>query len=202
MPKIFGYARCSTNENKQDIDRQARELKNIGVSKIYKEYASGTAKERPQLEALQEIIKSGDTLVATELSRLTRSVHHLCHLLEWAAHRQAVIKVGGFTADFSAEVDPMVEGMLLMMGTFAQIEQKTTVQRVKSGVANARAKGKRLGRPPLSKDKIPAEFFKHYPRYLENKISKAEFARLCECSRPTLYRYLALTTANQPQKDY
>ena len=177
----LGYARCSTSENKQEIDRQERDLKNMGAKKVFREYISGTAVSKPQLELLQKSMKPGDTLIATELSRLTRSVHQLCHILEWAADGRVILKVGGFTADFTENLDPMVEGMLLMMGIFAQIERKMTVLRVVSGVANARAKGKRLGRPPLSKEKVPAEFHKHYPEYRAGRISKAEFARLCGC---------------------
>ena len=189
---IFGYARCSTNENKQDIDRQIQDLKNMGAKKIYHEYESGSKTDRPKFKALQERIKKGDTLIAVELSRITRSVHHLCHILEWATDQKIVIKVGGFTADCTEGMEPMVESMFLMMGIFAQLEQKTTIQRVKSGVANARAKGIRLGRPPLAKDKLPKKFFEHYPTYKAGKITKAEFARLCNCSRPSLYRYLAV----------
>jgi DNA invertase Pin-like site-specific DNA recombinase len=115
-------------------------------------------------------------------------------VLEWAADRKIILKLGSFTADFTSntDIDPMIEGMILMMGTFAQIERKITVQRVKSGVANARAKGVLLGRPSLVKDKLPQVFVDHYPAYKAGKLKKAEYSRLCGISRPTLYRYLAL----------
>jgi len=189
---VFGYARCSTNENKQDIERQIQDLKNMGAEKVYHEYESGSNIDRPQLKVLQEQIKKGDTLIITELSRITRSVHHLCHILEWAADQRVVLKAGGFTADCTEGMEPMVESMFLMMGIFAQLERKMTAQRVKSGVANARSKGIRLGRPPLSKDKLPKVFIEHYPAYQAGDLTKAEFARLCNCSRPSLYRYLAV----------
>ena len=138
---IYGYARCSTNEQRQDIERQARELKAMGAETIFSEYISGTASEKPQLHHIVEQWKLGDTLIATELSRYTRSVHQLCHLLEQAADRRVVLRAGNFTADFShGEIDPMAEGMLLMMGVFAQIEHRTTAQRIKSGVEHARKK--------------------------------------------------------------
>jgi DNA invertase Pin-like site-specific DNA recombinase len=189
---IFGYARCSTNENKQDIERQIQDLKNMGARKVYHEYESGSNTERTQFKALQKRMKKGDMLIITELSRITRSVHHLCHILEWAADQRVVLKAGGFTADCTEGMEPMVESMFLMMGIFAQLERNMTVQRVKSGVANARAKGIRLGRPPLTKNKLPKAFIDHYPTYQAGSLTKSEFARLCKCSRPSLYRYLAV----------
>lgn len=76
----YGYARCSTNESKQDIDRQKRDLKNIGIDEknIYFEYESGTKTDRIQLNRLLDIIKDGDTIATTEVSRLTRSTKQLC----------------------------------------------------------------------------------------------------------------------------
>lgn len=190
---IYGYARCSTNDSKQDINRQIQDLKALGAKKVYHEYATGTDSDRPQLQLLKDTIKPGDTLMATELSRLTRSVHHLCHLIEWAAHQRVTLKAGSFSADCTNGIDPMLEGMLLMMGIFSQLERNLTIQRVKSGVAHAKSKGVRLGRPPVTKDKLPQAFHDYYPAYQAGQITKAEYARLCKLSRPTLYRYIAIT---------
>ena len=187
---VYGYARCSTNDSKQDINRQIRDLKAMGAKKVYHEYATGTDPNRPQFQTLKNSIKPGDTIIATELSRFTRSVHHLCHLIEWAAHQHITLKAGTLTIDCSNSLDPMLEGMILMMGIFSQLERKLTIQRVKSGVANAKAKGIRLGRPPVTKKDLPQTFLDYYPTYQAGSITKAEYARLCSLSRPTLYRYL------------
>ena len=71
----YGYARCSTNELKQDIDRQKRELIKQGVAEenIYFEYESGTKSDRVEFNRLLETIDEGDTIIATEVSRITRS---------------------------------------------------------------------------------------------------------------------------------
>ena len=63
-------------------------------------------------------------------------------------------------------------------------------QRVKSGMANAKANGKKIGRPKTTSDDIPAIFYKHYPKYKNGEINKKEFSRLCELSYPTIYKYL------------
>ena len=73
LDMIYGYARCSTNEKEQDIDRQKRELKELGATDetIYFEYESGTKVDRPEFNKLLNIVQKGDTVVTTEVSRLT-----------------------------------------------------------------------------------------------------------------------------------
>ena len=76
METIYGYARCSTNESRQDIDRQKRDLKAIGVQEdkhIFWEYESGTKTDRVELQKLLDMIRPGDSIATTEVSRLTRS---------------------------------------------------------------------------------------------------------------------------------
>jgi DNA invertase Pin-like site-specific DNA recombinase len=84
----------------------------------------------------------------------------------------------------------MTEGMLKMMGVFAELKRNMTVQRIRSGMANARAKGKVIGRPRLTKDEIPPYFYKYYSQYKNGRITKVELARLCRVARSTVYRYL------------
>ena len=87
---IYGYARCSTNESMQDIDRQIRELKQQGAEDktIYREYESGTKTNRAELQKLLDIVKPGDTILATEVSRITRSTKQLCDIIELAKNRK------------------------------------------------------------------------------------------------------------------
>ena len=54
----------------------------------------------------------------------------------------------------------------------------------------AQAKGKKVGRPQLTKDGIPAIFYKHYPTFMAGKMNLSELARICGLSRPTVYKYL------------
>lgn len=77
-----------------------------------------------------------------------------------------------------------------MMGVFAELERNMISQRVKSGMANAKAKGKSIGRPKVTENSIPNVFYKHYPKYKKGEISKKDFSRLCSLSYPTIYKYL------------
>ena len=70
---IYGYARCSTNESKQDINRQIKELKAAGADEVVFEYEHGDAKTKKQLQMLLDIAKEGDTIITLEVSRLSRN---------------------------------------------------------------------------------------------------------------------------------
>ena len=196
---IYGYARCSTDETKQNIDRQIRELKDLGATKetIYLEYESGTKVDRVELGKLLEKVKEGDTIVTSEVSRITRSTKQLCEIIELVQKRHLKLVIGAFVVDCTnGELDPMTEGMLKMMGVFAEMERNMISQRVKSGMANAKAKGKEIGRPTTTSDDIPHIFLKHYPKYKTNEINVTEFARICDMSRTTIYKYIKLVESN------
>ena len=195
MGKIYGYARCSTDPEHQDINRQKRELMSLGVveeKNIYCEYESGVKNDRVELLKLLDIVQEGDSIVTTEVSRLTRSTKHLCDILQIVQDKKLILKIGNsFEVDCShGEIDPMTDGMIKMWGVFAEMERNIISQRVKSGMANASAKGKQIGRPKLSYETIPAEFFKYFPKYNNGEINISEFSRLMRCSRTTIYKYL------------
>ena len=76
-----GYARCSTNESKQDIERQVRELKQAGAERVFLEYEHGDAVVKEQLSLLLEQAQAGDTIITLEVSRLARSTKQLCEII-------------------------------------------------------------------------------------------------------------------------
>ena len=191
---VYGYTRCSTNEELQDIDRQVRELKQQGPTDdtIYREYISGMKENRPELTKLLNAVKPGDTIIATEVSRITRSTKQLCDIIELAKAKHIKLVLGNFVVDCTTKLDPMTEGMLKMMGVFAELERNMISHRVKSGMANAAAKGKAIGRPVTTAEDIPNRFYRLYPKYQRGEINKAELSRLCELSYPTIYKYLKI----------
>ena len=194
---IYGYARCSTNEERQDIVRQKRELFSLGVPEdkyIYWEYESGTKTDRVELQKLLDIVNEGDTIVTTEVSRLTRSTKHLCEILQIVQDKKIILNIGGsFVVDCSqGKMDPMTEGMIKMWGVFAEMERNIISQRVKSGMKNAAAKGKKIGRPETSFDNLPDKFWKYYKQYKDNLINISEFSRLMDCSRASIYKYIKI----------
>lgn len=160
---VYGYCRCSTNETKQDVDRQKRELREMGagIATIFFEYASGTKIDRPELLKPLAAVQHGDTIVTTEVSRITRSTKQLCDIIDLCheKHLKLIIKNSISIDCTSGAIDPMTEAFLQMAGVFAQLERNMTVSRIKSGI-----------------------------------FSKTDYAKICDISRPTLDKYIAVMT--------
>ena len=189
-----GYSRCSTNEGKQDINRQVRELKAAGAEVVYMEYEHGDAKVKSQQQAMFAESEAGDTIIVLEVSRLARSTQQLCEIIEIirAKHLRLVI-VGSITLDCrNGQADPMSEAFLQMAGVFSQLELSMIRARVRSGMENAKAKGKQIGRPQVTADDVPSGFLRHYPSYKRGQLNVSELARVCNISRTTAYKYINL----------
>lgn len=197
MSKIYGYARVSLSEEKgQDLQRQVRELRAAGAEEIITEREHGDSRVKQNLDLLLESAEEGSTLICTEVSRLSRSTQQLCGIVDIIKQkRMRLVIVGSITIDCrQGEIDPMSQAFIQMSAVFAELELSIIRARVKSGMANAREKGKRIGRRPTTKEDIPPLFYKHYPGYVARQINVSEFARLCSLSRPTVYKYLRLLT--------
>ena len=191
---IYGYARCSTNEDKQDINRQIRELKDAGAEEVVFEYEHGDAKVKKELHMLLDVATEGDTIITLEVSRLSRSTQQLCEIIDVIRKKKLrLVIVGSITIDCrNGQTDPMSEAFLQMAGVFSQLELAMIRARVKSGMENAKSKGKRIGRPQTTKEDIPTVFYKHYPAFVAGAMNLTELARVCGLSRPTVYKYLKM----------
>ena len=190
----YGYARCSTNESKQDINRQVRELKQAGAEEIFLEYEHGDSKIKSQQQAMFAQAQAGDTIITLEVPRLARSTQQLCEIIDIVRQRRLrLVIVGSITLDCrSGQADPMSEAFLQMAGVFSQLELAMIRSRVRSGMENARAKGRQIGRPQVSKEDIPAVFLRHYPAHKNGQLNISELARVCDISRTTAYKYESL----------
>ena len=189
-----GYSRCSTNETKQDIGRQVRELKAAGAEVVYMEYEHGDAKVKSQQAQMFADAEAGDTILVLEVPRLARSTQQLCEIIEIIREKRLrLVILGSITLDCrEGKADPMSEAFLQMAGVFSQLELSMIRSRVRSGMANAKAKGKRIGRPQVGKEDIPANFLRHYPAFKSGTLNVSELARVCDLSRTTVYKYLSL----------
>ena len=191
---IYGYARCSTNEDKQDIDRQVRELKTAGAQQIFLEYEHGDSAVKEQLFALLETAEKGDTIITLEVSRLARSTKQLCDIIDKVKAKHLKLSIlGSITVDCTnGEIDPMTNAFIQMSGVFAELELMIIRARVKSGMQNAKLKGAKIGRPQVTKEDIPQIFYRHYPAYKSKQLNISELARVCNLSRTTVYKYISL----------
>lgn len=154
-PRVALYLRCSTQE--QSTELQLRELKEyVGIRgwnnvSFYEDKASGTTNNRAELRKLLNEVQRGkiDIVLTWKLDRLARSLRDLINMLDLFAH------LGVSLVSLKENIDMTSStGRLLvhLIGAFAQFERDLIVQRVKAGLQNARAKGKRLGRPKKRDD--------------------------------------------------
>lgn len=194
---VYGYCRCSTNEGKQDINRQVNALKEAGADNIFFEYEHGDAAHKQELEKLITAAVPGDTIVTMEVSRISRSTKQLCEIIDTVREKHLkLVILGSITVDCTVgELDPMTRAFLQIAGVFAELELSMTRARVKSGMENARAKGVAIGRPRTTAEQIPAAFLKFYPLYKSGQMTATEFARASNIGRTTLYKYLRIVEA-------
>ena len=189
----YGYGRCSTLSQDYEYEKNALMKKGIKEENIYLEYGSGADKDRPELNKLMSILKNNDTLVVTDITRLSRSTSHFCDILDYIRENHICLIVDSLIVDCrNDKLDVMVEAMLKISAVFGEMERKIRIEQIKLGQENARRQGHKIGRPALTKDDIPDSFYKNLHLYQEKRINKSEFARLMNWSRPKLDRILKI----------
>ena len=143
---------------------------------------------------LLEMATEGDTIITLEVSRLSRSTQQLCEILDVVKEKHLrLIIVGSITVDCrKGKIDPMSQAFIQMSGVFAELELSILRERVRNGMKNAKAKGKKIGRPLTTRESIPPIFYKYYPAFSTGALNISELARICKLSRPTVYKYLKL----------
>lgn len=194
MGKVYGYARCSTSEDQQDITIQIDKLKAAGAEEIFFEYEHGQAPVKQNLQTLFDLVQPGDTILTVEVSRLSRSTQQLCQIIDTVKEKQICLRIlGSITVDCrNGEMDAMTKAFLQISAVFCELEVSMLRARVKSSLQHAKAQDRKLGRPQTTKDDIPAIFYKHYPSFASGSMNVSELARVCGLSRPTVYKYLKL----------
>ena len=151
-------------------------------------------KQKSQQAQMFADAEAGDTILVLEVPRLARSTQQLCEIIEIIREKRLrLVILGSITLDCrEGKADPMSEAFLQMAGVFSQLELAMIRSRVRSGMANAKAKGKRIGRPQVGKEDIPANFLRHYPAFKSGTLNVSELARVCDLSRTTVYKYIEL----------
>jgi len=182
---VYGYARVSTEE--QSLEAQAAELKAMGCEKVFLEKASGKDRDRPVLEELMASLRAGDVLLVVKIDRLARSLKDLIFLLDEIAGREAVLKLGSSSFDFST-----AEGRLTanLLGSVAEFERQLISERTKLGLKNARAMGRTGGRPKGFSAKAKKLAKKAYENRKKGLSVKENLLLTGIRSRETLFKYI------------
>ena len=184
---LLGYARTSTAD--QDAEMQVRELRRVGVERIFTECASGGRWNRPELHRMLDQLRPGDVIVTWKLDRLTRSLHDLLRLLE------RIEQVGGGFRSLTESLDtttPAGRMMTQLIGVFAEFERQQIRERTRAGLVAAAAEGRRGGARPKLK---PAQREAVIDMVESGQKTAAQAARLFQVSDATISRLLARSRA-------
>ena len=184
----IAYVRVSTVE--QHEDRQCEGLKKYSIDKWFIEKVSGKNTDRPQLKAMLDYIREGDTLYVHDFSRLARSTKDLLDLVETLNSKGVALVSNKENLDSRT---PTGKLMLTMIGAINEFERTNLLERQREGIAIAKEKGVYKGRKPVSVSK--ETFEEQYARYQKREINKGELAKILNVSRPTLDKLIVEYTA-------
>lgn len=190
----YGYARVSTRE--QNLDRQIKALTVAGIDnrRIFSDKQSGKNFDRPQYKRLVKRMKPGDVLFVKELDRLGRNYSEIIEQWRYLSKVKGIDlvvldmplldtrqSVAGLTGTFITDM------VLQVLSYVADVERQKNKTRQAEGIAIARAKGVKFGRPP--KD-IPANFNETAAKYLHGSLSSRRAAAECDLSQTTFLRMI------------
>ena len=188
-----GYIRVSTVE--QHEDRQVKDLiENGKVSKVFIDKMSGKDTNRPQLKAMLDYVREGDTVVVSEYSRLARSTRDLIDIVETLKAKG--VNVISMKENYDNNT-PQGRLILKIFMDIAEFERELMLQRQKEGIAIAKANGKYKGRQSKQK---PDDWESLKAMYMSRQITVSEIAKRCDVSRPIVYKWLKETPAGTPEE--
>lgn len=177
---LIGYKRVSTQNQK--LDRQTDLLNEYGVEKIFEEKVTGTKRERKELDKMLEQLRPNDIVVVTDLTRLSRSTKDLFEIVEIIESKGAGIK--SLKESWLDTTTPQGKLLFTIFAGLSQFERDLTAQRTKEGLASAKSRGKRLGRPNKFQEKKETIL----NMYNSNNYSINEIITATGISKTTLYR--------------
>ena len=180
----IGYVRVSTVE--QHEERQVVELQEkVGVERTFIDKLSGKNTERPELQKMIDFAREGDTIYVSEFSRLARSTKDLLDIVQKLKDKD--VQVVSLKENFDTTT-PAGELAMTLFAAIATFERKILLERQKEGIALAKARGVYRGRKQKPKPSNWPELVERYQRRDIRSVS--ELARICGCSRNTIYTWL------------
>ncbi|MEA2076878.1 MAG: recombinase family protein [Candidatus Marinimicrobia bacterium] len=179
--KTIGYARVSTYEQNPE-----RQLKGLKLDQVFIDKASGKDTKRPQLAALLNYVRDGDTIMIHSMDRLARNLDDLRKLVYDLTERNITIQFVKEKLIFTADESPMANLLLSVMGAFAEFERALIRERQLEGIALAKKRGAYKGRKKALNDEQVQELKKR----VTAGDQKSKIARNFGISRETLYQYI------------
>ncbi|MDF2039861.1 recombinase family protein [Cytobacillus oceanisediminis] len=187
---IKGYARVSTEH--QNLNRQLKALKEAGAEYIYQEKVSGATSEREELQKMLEELNEGDTVIVSDLTRISRSTNDLFQLVELIKSKGASLKSIKDKWLDTSDDSAYSEFLFTVFAGISQLERNLIKERQAEGIAIAKQNGKYKGRVKKYHEKNDAlnHAIELYLNRSENGLSATEIVKRTQISRSALYRGL------------
>ena len=187
------YVRVSTEE--QNEARQIEALKKHSIEKWFTEKVSGKSIDRPQLQAMLDYVREGDTVYIHDFSRLARSTKDLLEIVERLQSKEVYLVSNKENLDTGT---PTGKLMLTMIAAINEFERQNLLDRQREGIAIAKRNGVYKGRKKVT---IPDTFPALYGRYSRRELNKGQLAEALHVTRPTLERMIREhLSAKNPEK--
>lgn len=183
-----GYIRVSTIE--QNTESQKSLLQNFKLDKVFEEKVSGKNTQRPQLKAMLEYVREGDTVYVKDLSRLARNTKDLLDIVEYLNNKGVGLFSIKESIDTSSNFGKL---MITFLGAIYEFERANLLERQKDGIAIAKKLGKYKGRKQIKK---PANFSEIYEKWKNRKISSLNAIRELNISEYAFYKFVREENAN------
>lgn len=180
MSKI-GYIRVSTEH--QETARQQEIMCGYQVDRIFSEKLSGANTDRPQLKAMLNYVREGDTLYVESISRLGRSTKDLLNIIDTLTEKGVTLISHKENIDTNS---PTGKFMLTVFAALSQLEREQLKQRQREGIEIAKAQGKYTGRKPIPTDWT--KFGQLYGEWKGKQITGRDFMRRMGITANTFYR--------------
>lgn len=174
----IGYVRVSTVE--QHEDRQLVTMEKYNVERIFQEKISAKDTNRPELQAMLDFAREGDTIIVHDFSRLARSTKDLLQIVETLQANGIQLISAKENLDTST---PTGKLMLTMIGAINEFERENLLERQREGIAEAKKRGAYKGRKSIE---IDDTFIEYYQKYKNRELNKTQLAKQLNVSRPTL----------------
>lgn len=182
----IGYKRVSTGDQST-----ARQLANIELERVYEDKASGATKDRPELKRCLDALREGDTLHVHTVDRLSRSMRDLLDIVDVVLKAKANLIIYSPRLEFSSQHEDYLQTFQLQLfGIVGQLERAMCRQRQSEGIAHAKIKGTKSGKPF---GKQPLDMTRRIEAIELSKQGKniSQIARAMNLSRASIYKLLA-----------
>lgn len=192
----IAYLRVSTEG--QDLDQQRLAILDYAQKHritvdafVETQRSSQQAIQRTELMEMIEALRSGDRLIVSELSRFGRSLSQILQIIERLIQKDVRLVAIKEAIRFEGKHNLQTKAMIALFGLFAEIERDLIAQRTKEGLAAAKARGKRLGRPKGARSPSKLDGKEGEIRSLLHKsVSQASIARILDVSQTTLHHFI------------